>query len=120
MIDEKDTMFDLGMDKAFGAIRDIEKHIIVTQGSLFSDEPSKDGCFDAMVSEDTLKNLDIQFGEIIYIKDMNLDSKNKIKIRICGIYKDKYAKRNGNNEGNIILSVTLRLRNIFYVKKLCR
>lgn len=103
MIDEKDTMFDLGMDKALGAVQDIEKHIIITQGSLFSDEPSKDGCFDAMVSEDTLKNLDIQFGEIIYIKDLDLDSKNKIKIRICGIYKDKYPKRNGNNEGNIIL-----------------
>ncbi len=68
------------------AVSDIESNIKIKQGKIFSDTVDKDGIYEAIVSEKTLKTLDLKIDEIYYTRKMNLDEKKYLKFKVVGVY----------------------------------
>lgn len=117
LLNDDNSQIDAGVGKSFGAISNIEKHITITKGTMCSDMPEKDGCFEVIVSDNTLDALSLELGKVYSIKDddNNPDSR-KIKIKVTGVYEKKAENDNfwGKDEDNncIYMSYSLFRKNI--------
>ncbi|MBN2532583.1 MAG: ABC transporter permease [Spirochaetales bacterium] len=65
------------------SIPDLEKHITLTRGTLFSSQ-IQDGTIDVMVTEKFLINNNFQPGEVIHIHEYT--NKDIIKVKITGVF----------------------------------
>lgn len=108
-----DTEIDNGIEKSFGAISGIENHIKIIKGEMYSNRPSSDGCYDAIISSGTSNALSLELGKTYYIKndDNNLKGK-KFKIKIAGIYEskvetDKFFDKDEDKNNIILISYPL-------------
>lgn len=106
-----------GMDISVGAMTNIDKHIKITEGAMYSDTPSKDGYYDVIVSSDTFKGLDFEIGKVYSIRNSEEPDAQKVKIKITGVYdkvdaSDGFWDKNEDKSYSIYVSYPLFKSNI--------
>jgi len=72
-----------------GSMNDLEEHIEIVAGRMYSDVPDEDGTIDVIVSESGMIEMNMLLNECFYVKGPD---GGRIRLRVCGVYKNKTAE----------------------------
>ena len=69
-------------------LTDFENHIEIVTGRLYNKQLDADGCFEAVISESALTNLNLLVGETLEFTQIKDANENPIKIKIVGVFRN--------------------------------
>ncbi len=71
-----------------GMIEDLEDHIKMVSGDMYSDKVNKDGVIDAVISQKGLVTQKLLIGEVLIFDDIEMPDGNPLKIKITGVFEN--------------------------------
>ncbi|MBR3484444.1 MAG: FtsX-like permease family protein [Lachnospiraceae bacterium] len=71
-----------------GAMSDFDKHTKIVSGKMYSDSLTDDGYIEAVISQSAMVDHNLLIGMEIDMKSLKFAGKNKVKIRITGVYSN--------------------------------
>ena len=71
-----------------GAMSDFDKHTEIVSGKMYSDSLTDDGYIEAVISQSAMVDHNLLIGMEIDMKSLKFAGKNKVKIRITGVYSN--------------------------------
>lgn len=88
-LDEEDTFSKL---ITLGAMSDLDQHIELVAGRLYSDTPDEDGIVDIMVSERGMVDMELFLGECISTPRITGPNGEPLKMRVCGVFRNQSSE----------------------------
>lgn len=73
---------------SIGAIENVEEHINIVSGEVFSQEPSDDGVVEAVISEKGLVKQKLLVGEVLEFDAIRDENNDPLKIKIVGVFEN--------------------------------
>ena len=73
---------------SIGSLRDLQDHIQIVAGELYSDLPAEDGTVDVMVSERGAIEMNLILNERIVFPKYLLENGEPLKVRVCGVFRN--------------------------------
>ena len=83
------TLYNAGSKEfklVIGYMSDFDKHTEIVSGRMYSDEITSDGYIEAVISQSAMVDHNLLIGMEIDMKTLKYAGKNKVKIRIVGVY----------------------------------
>ena len=77
---------------ALGTMTDLEDHVEIVSGEMYSDEPDADGVIDVMVSKRGMTEMNLLLDERIIFPKYILPSGEPLKVRVCGVFENSEAE----------------------------
>lgn len=73
---------------ALGSLNNLDQHIEIIAGEMYSDAPAEDGTIDVIVSERGMMEMNLLMGERILLPKQVDANGQPLRIRICGVFRN--------------------------------
>lgn len=86
---ERATAGSSSLELKLAALSELEEHVEIISGELYSAQPDAEGVIDCIVNETVYLSEDMVIGEIVALKSYTDLSGNPVRLRICGVFRAK-------------------------------
>ncbi|MDO4316574.1 MAG: FtsX-like permease family protein [Lachnospiraceae bacterium] len=86
---ERATAGSSALELKLAALSDMEEHVEIISGEMYSAQPDAEGVIDCIVNETVYLSTDMIIGETIALKSYTDLSGEPVRLRICGVFRAK-------------------------------